>query len=381
REVVLERVSGREESRNVEDFFHQLRVVLADNARKCEAHRVDLHNGGNRALRSILNEMTSYVLNREMALEMITGQLKQLGIGTCAVFLYDNEIVHRINSTWVSPDKAVLALSYDADREPGSPVMPENRRCSLNGLFRHECLQKPVRQTLLVNSLFFMDAQLGLIVCDLDFADPYMYESLFIEISCALKLSDLMAMQAKNQQKLRIAMQELAEYNSKLNAISQTDELTGLLNRRGFLSLAEQNLQLALRMGKKGVLFYADLDGLKAINDRYGHKEGDSAIKLAASILKKTFRNADIIARLGGDEFVVFALDLPEGIVPEILDRLKAYTGSFNGRSGRPFEVSISVGHVTFTAEGKVDIADLLNIADTRLYEQKKGKRGRRESN
>ncbi|MGZ3568836.1 MAG: diguanylate cyclase, partial [Thermodesulfobacteriota bacterium] len=90
-----------------------------------------------------------------------------------------------------------------------------------------------------------------------------------------------------------------------LLTLSLTDELTDLYNRRRFFVLAEQYLKLAIRSKKRLLLFYLDMDDLKSINDRFGHNDGDQALIALGSILKKTFRESDIIARIGGDEFVV----------------------------------------------------------------------------
>ena len=100
------------------------------------------------------------------------------------------------------------------------------------------------------------------------------------------------------------------KFEEELLSLSIKDPLTGLHNRRGFLSLAEQQLKLSAR-NKRGVLLYfADLDGLKWINDTLGHQEGDNAIIEIATILKEASRESDIIARLGGDEYAVLAIDI-----------------------------------------------------------------------
>src|SRR5437588_1422229 len=92
-----------------------------------------------------------------------------------------------------------------------------------------------------------------------------------------------------------------------LQSLSLVDELTGLYNRRGFLAVTEQHLAAIRRNKKMPVILYADLDGLKVINDSLGHHEGDRALVKAAEIFRETFRSSDIIARIGGDEFVVLA--------------------------------------------------------------------------
>src|SRR6185295_16873960 len=88
-----------------------------------------------------------------------------------------------------------------------------------------------------------------------------------------------------------------------LRQLSLTDELTGLYNRRGLGLLGEQQLKLARRSGRGFVLATIDLDGLKGINDTFGHQEGDVALVQTANILRNTFRSADVLARVGGDEF------------------------------------------------------------------------------
>ncbi|MEN6467138.1 MAG: PAS domain S-box protein, partial [Syntrophaceae bacterium] len=116
---------------------------------------------------------------------------------------------------------------------------------------------------------------------------------------------------------------ERKNLEEEIRALSIVDHLTGLYNRRGFLSLAEQQLNILERTGKNMLLIYADLDGMKIINDTLGHQKGDEALVEIAKILKKSFRKADIIGRMGGDEFAILALSGPPQR-PEILkDRLE----------------------------------------------------------
>ena len=98
------------------------------------------------------------------------------------------------------------------------------------------------------------------------------------------------------------------QMEDELRALSLTDELTGLYNRRGLITIAEKVIKVARRLKKRVLLLYADLDDLKVINDNYGHKEGDYALIAAASIFKKSARESDVIARIGGDEFVILSM-------------------------------------------------------------------------
>ena len=158
-------------------------------------------------------------------------------------------------------------------------------------------------------------------------------------------------------------------------ALSLTDELTGLYNRRGFLALAEQQLKTALRMDNGADLIFADLDGLKDINDTLGHGEGDRALIETAKILKKTFRGSDIVARLGGDEFVVFAME-NEGFDMNILiQRIQHAIDAANAAPDHPFTLSLSIGIARFDPQNPRSLDALLAESDSLMYENKLKKR------
>lgn len=168
---------------------------------------------------------------------------------------------------------------------------------------------------------------------------------------------------------------------AELQELTLTDELTGLRNRRGFLFLTEQEMKLARhsRMGIGLWLVYADLDGLKEINDRFGHAVGSRAIVQAAEVLKQTFRETDIIARLGGDEFGVLALsnDAEGGQI--LVERLQENLRAFNLRAGLPYRVSLSVGSVPLQG-GSLTIEAALQSADLAMYEHKRARKAARSA-
>ena len=161
----------------------------------------------------------------------------------------------------------------------------------------------------------------------------------------------------------------------ELQAMSITDELTGLYNRRGFLTLGKEMLNIGKRIEKRIVLLFADLDGFKKINDEFGHKEGDKVLKAVAGILKETFRESDIIARVGGDEFVLLGL-LNLVISPEILEaRLQEKLRLHNERGKFPYIISMSIGGVSYDLNKSLSIQELLNKADKLMYKQKQNSR------
>ncbi len=157
----------------------------------------------------------------------------------------------------------------------------------------------------------------------------------------------------------------------ELESLSLTDDLTGLYNRRGFLTLVEQELKHAARTNDRFVLVFADLDGLKQINDQFGHHEGSHAIVKAAEVLKQTFRTSDIIARLGGDEFTVLALAASNENTETIKARLQEKVRRLNLRRELPYELSISIGIVLLDPHSQLSIEELIDKADAAMYEHK----------
>lgn len=158
----------------------------------------------------------------------------------------------------------------------------------------------------------------------------------------------------------------------ELLRLSITDQLTGLHNRRGFLSLAEQQLRLSYRTKNRILFFFADLDGLKGINDTLGHKEGDNALIEVAVVLKETFRASDIIARMGGDEFAVLAIDTPEVNSEILTGRVQSLIDAHNNQENRKYKLSISLGCSFYDPENPSSIDELLIQADQLMYERKR---------
>jgi diguanylate cyclase (GGDEF)-like protein/PAS domain S-box-containing protein len=161
----------------------------------------------------------------------------------------------------------------------------------------------------------------------------------------------------------------------EISFISVTDQLTGLNNRRGFITLAEQQLKLSQRNKRDMLLFFADLDGMKAINDTLGHEEGDKALQDVALILRDTFRASDIVARIGGDEFAILAIDTT-GIYPDVMmTRLQNQIDVHNCESGRSYTISISMGAAYYDPENPCSLDELMSRADALMYEQKRRKK------
>jgi two-component system cell cycle response regulator len=161
----------------------------------------------------------------------------------------------------------------------------------------------------------------------------------------------------------------------KLREMSITDELTGLLNRRGFFAVAQQQLKVAKRAKGKLALVFTDMDNFKSINDTWGHHKGDEALTAMADIFRRSFRDSDIIARISGDEFALLLLDTHEENFDVIFRRLQNNINAFNIRPEGMFILSLSIGMALYDYSQPNTIDDLLKIADKRMYDQKQRKK------
>lgn len=161
----------------------------------------------------------------------------------------------------------------------------------------------------------------------------------------------------------------------ELLSLSLEDELTSLYNRRAFLTLARHHLTVAARMNREALLLYIDLDGMKGINDTYGHQEGDAALTSTAEILRQTFRKSDILARMGGDEFTVLVVDAVAKSTEAWVARLRANLKAFNTASGRRYLLSLGTGVAKFDPQHPVSLEDLMQAADRELYAYKRSRR------
>jgi len=167
------------------------------------------------------------------------------------------------------------------------------------------------------------------------------------------------------------------QLEEEMRALTLCDELTGLYNRRGFMTLGEQQMKIANRIMNRLVLIFADIDGMKWINDTFGHHEGDAALIEITNILRKTFRESDIIARIGGDEFVILAIETDESNDTLLIERLKEHLDEHNEKRERSCMLMLSIGIAHYDPDHPSSLAELMEQADALMYMQKREKYGK----
>ncbi len=177
------------------------------------------------------------------------------------------------------------------------------------------------------------------------------------------------------EERVRDRTADLEKAKAEIHQLSISDELTGLLNRRGFFLLAEPALELAKRNGNSCLVAFLDVDGLKRVNDVYGHEMGDELIRDVAGVLRTTLGKSDIIGRMGGDEFCVLVCD-PEGDLPVLRKRIFDAFQTFNDTQDRVYQLSASAGLLHVWPADTCTLEQLLARADRLMYEDKRAEPG-----
>ena len=162
----------------------------------------------------------------------------------------------------------------------------------------------------------------------------------------------------------------------ELRVLSLTDELTGLHNRRGFELLAGHQLRVAGRYGRRLLLVFVDVDGLKGVNDRWGHAEGDRALVAVADAFRNGVRASDVVARWGGDEFVLIAAESPSTANGVVVDRLMESVRACGAALEAPYRLQVSAGTGVYDPEAPCSLDDLVRRADGELYDYRRRRDG-----
>ncbi|MCQ2591600.1 MAG: GGDEF domain-containing protein [Treponema sp.] len=233
------------------------------------------------------------------------------------------------------------------------------------------------------NYYFDSDSSKAVVILSL-FAGKYQYGYIMLEMSdCDYAVYDLLRRSISNMlftlHTIKVGQNDKKIYTEQyatLDKIAHTDELTGILNRRGLFDFGGKTLDLSKSMGQKGLLVFCDMDGLKKINDNFGHESGDKAIIAEAGILKSSFRATDVVARIGGDEFVVISPGLNPEIFARINEKVQEKCIRWTEDTNSLFVLSVSLGYVEYPLDGSYDLSVLMSAADSLLYQEKRRKKG-----
>lgn len=180
-----------------------------------------------------------------------------------------------------------------------------------------------------------------------------------------------------NQEQLETLadLASMAEQELAAIQLATLDELTGISNRRGFMTLAQYGLNFCNREQLPASLLFLDLDQFKEINDSLGHAEGDHALTVFAKNIQGCLRKSDLVARLGGDEFAVLLSNTTAANAARALVKLEKALAQYNAKAGRGYDIAFSCGIVEYDPKHHSSVEMLLRDGDALMYESKNTKR------
>lgn len=321
----------------------------------------------------ITRDTLTYSTDEESCFRLILEKLWDANFTSSFIYIYDEPVMLLPNGSWRIPSTLYLQACHD--HENITFLSGDNRLISSNKIFRNDYTNQERRKTMVVTPLFTNSIQYGLFVGEIDiehFGNIYPQS---LQLSISLNFVSLMKQQLSIQKKLAVSASELNSKNELLNKLSITDALTGINNRRGFLDSVQSLVNSQFNEGKLAMVVFADMDNLKQVNDNFGHKNGDFAIKSIAKILQNSFGKEDIISRIGGDEFVAFSFLDDAGRPTQIRNTIASLSKELNDTCDKPYYIDISVGITTFACAPTLNLEEILHNADEALYENKKNKR------
>ena len=331
----------------------------------------------NERMRSVINRQMGEVFlvenGAEIPYENLLGGLYGLGFTKSLLYLFQGKVKNHGEFDW-RPPTSILLKAIGEGKDLKTPP-DELQLIRTESIFENEFIEEEKRRTMMVAPLFVGENAYGLLVIELPIQYSISVSSVASQLSVTLRSIFMMEEQNKAKQALQNSLERFIRDNTKLEEIAQKDELTGLYNRRGFISNSEKHLDDPVNQDKVAVICYADMDNLKMVNDKFGHDDGDFALRTVARILHESFRDSDVIGRIGGDEFVTLAITGADIDVNKLKNRIDTVTKRYNEEARKPYPIEMSTGIYKFTITGKVDIYEILNEADMLLYQEKIAKK------
>ncbi|MCR4813334.1 MAG: GGDEF domain-containing protein [Lachnospiraceae bacterium] len=349
-------ISLRENRKNyrLKKIQHEIYRISAD--------LVGFHNVSDTTYASVLSNFTRF------------------GINNCFLFLFENPIRNEYADHF-KPDEILYLKAALNNGDLYSPSKRE-QAVALSDMFSFVFDEIGECTHLIMLNLYIRNMIYGVILCDIPYEIFSFYESFNYQVSSAVRIIRLLEENDEKGRQLKASLDLLMQNNIQLEGISKKDELTGINNRRGFLSDVETMFAESVKMKEepKYVLVgYADADGLKGVNDTFGHDEGDSLIVACANVLKETVEDRGVIGRMGGDEFAAMLFTSDEQLGEQLKERMESLIDSYNGKSEKPYKLSVSFGTFLFPYASDLKILGLLESADKQMYRIKENHRaGRR---
>lgn len=262
--------------------------------------------------------------------------------------------------------------NFEAYQDGMNTFVVEKCNINANELYCNSYMDDQKRHTYIAVDLFSREYQYGMLLCEIE-TDEFFKSLEFVayQVSAAIKIVDLLSRQ-------ETMLAELHTRNLALEQESKIDELTGVYNRRGFYSVANEMIAKEENAGRRLIVCYADMDNLKKVNDSFGHMEGDFSLKVLANCLVEIFGENGIVGRMGGDEFAAIVFkDLAEDGA-HVVERKEEMICQLNATVSKPYRIDMSMGFFEGVCNNSYDLKAAMDKADDMLYTVKMKRKGGR---
>ena len=302
--------------------------------------------------------------------KLLTTELIQFGFESFAIVVYENPIEQLYPYEYFNlPQKAYLISGYDSTTGFNFAEKSIDIEFNPNECIIPEGYMQFTGDGSVVLAVYHNTIQYGYLIVKHSDYDLGVYDLIAKAIANQLASSSTYTQMVKERS-------AISDRFRKLDVIAHTDELTGLKNRRGFMELGQATMNFAETIGQSGLVIYCDMDGLKKINDNYGHEAGDKAIIAQGNILRNNFRSNDIVGRIGGDEFCIISPNLKEEDFKHIKEKIMNDCVKWTEENKSPYALSISMGYISYPDEDiGFNLTQLLADADSSLYVEKRRKK------
>ena len=332
----------------------------------------EIHHGSGNQITMIhhffLQNQETVSLNR--LYKRLSDSFNVFDISNAFLVFYDKPIKYKYKGIFELPEKAKLVMYFNSKDGIKTP----DKEFFLKEGFLPKDLDLKFASTQTLMPLFSKDEVYGYMLLSFGQYERIFYQTIYEifskEIITSIKIGEV----EEKVNTLNLEKHELETYSEKMKDQSFKDVMTGLYNRRGFYEIAQTQINKNSSENISGLVIYGDMDGLKKINDTYGHDAGDRAIILEAQILKWAFDRNDILGRLGGDEFGIISFDKTETDLIEIQEKIDMKCKEIRKKENLPFKLSITLGCVDFSNK-MTDLTILLLNADKNLYKNKNFKK------
>ncbi|MCR4837944.1 MAG: GGDEF domain-containing protein [Eubacterium sp.] len=324
------------------------------------------------SMKTIVKDTLNFTYGNDKSYESIVQPLANVGFRNAFVYIYEKSIVHLDQEPFEVPKMLRIKAALTDGEVRDVPYI--RQPVSLKSIFNHRFLPKE-KWTMVLMPLYFGDTVYGSVLVDLNNLMFRNGEFMVNQFATTARMIEILRQNNEIQKQLEENLAVMAENNIVLDRLSRNDVLTGILNRRGFFDIARSVIAECKEMKIDVIFSYVDMNNLKVINDRFGHDDGDFALRAISQVLTEVVSGNGTVGRIGGDEyaFIYYGKLSEEELRKEISERFR----KMNEESDKPYNVTVSCGFYRIHPEEEISVDDAMASADEDLYRAKQFKDNR----